>query len=171
MKRNFFFVLSLFLGLIVSSCCVGARMGRDHRLISLFRFNSGEDYADHLWGNQSGGIMIGIKRPIALDSGYYMTNYTTYPRTDIYFLTFTFDDLDSNRIPEDWQSHWEDYVLAKNPFEQFFTVIVEDCHGKIDMFPAYCSTCESTFYTDTTILNRMIANQEFEFLLGNNITY
>ena len=170
MKKGALFFLLFILSLVVSSCCVGARMDRDHRLISLFKFNPGEDYADHLWAHNR-GIMRGIEKPIALDSGYYMTNYTSYPRSDIYFLTFTYDDLDSNLIPEDWQSHWEDYVLAKNPFEQFFTVIVEDCHGNLDQFPAYCKTCESTFYIDTTILNRMIADQEFKFLISNNITY
>ena len=165
MKRNYFFVLSLFLCLIVSSCCVGARMGREHVLVSLFRFNSGEDYSDHLWGHKRG--FWGRQRPIVLDSGYYLTNIMFVGEIpDIYILTFTFDDMENDRIPEDWQNHWEDYVLAKNPFSQFITIGINDCTGDLKDIPAYCSSCESTFYADTAILNRQIANQEFENVNG-----
>lgn len=161
MKRKGQVLLFFLIGLIVSSCCIGAKMDGAQPLVSLFRFSPGKDYSNHIWVNWRGYIIGGEHRPIALDSGYYVVDYVSYPREDSYFLTFTFDDLENNRIPEDWHSHWRDYVLDQNPFAQFFTVWAGDCHGNLNRFPAYCCTCESTLFVDTTILNRMIANQEF----------
>jgi hypothetical protein len=161
MKRTSFFILAALMAILCSGCCVGAGLDSSSPFVTLFKFNQGEDLSSHLWVGWDGKLIEPETPPVALDSGYFLFDFLV-AQDRIKYLCFTYDDWRSHRLPEDWQDHWQEYVIAESPFEDIFSVWTGDCHGRnLDHFPAYCPTCENTFFCDTSILNQMIAEGKF----------
>lgn len=169
MKRTTNSIIVALMAIMFSGCCVGAGLDSSQPFVSLFKFNQGEDLSNHLWMTWDGKLIE--TPPVALDSGYFLFDYLV-GESKIKYLSFTYDDWRRHRLPEDWQDHWQEYVIAEGPFEQVLSVWTGDCHGRnLDHFPAYCPACESTFFCDTSILNRMIADGKFNNRVPINLIY
>lgn len=165
--KNVTFVLVLMVISVFQTGCCGS-FGRDTEvyIAGLFKYNNGMDYSENyyvpsgylsdrnfaIWNGPTNHKRVG--KAIAVKGGYFLGPPLTHGNSFIYF-TFTFDDLINERVPEDWRSHWEDYVLADSVFEEFRMIYGSKCKDNMGV-PAYCAECENTYSVDTSELNRMI---------------
>lgn len=138
--------------------------GQYYEKYIVFKFNSGEDYSQNLAISDNFKLNINEKpetnRPIPLYNGYYLSGSITHNPMTISYLSFTYEDWDSGLVPNDWNTHWKEYVLVDSPYSEYYSVGIGDCNG-IEDIPGYCSQCINTYYVDTTWLNHAIDNGTF----------
>lgn len=144
---------------------------RDFSIVSLFKYHPGEDYSKHVWVkivNSKRDVRV-IKQPMAMDSGFYMGEGMIGRINGVSFiLSFTYEDLQKGRMPDDWEQHWHDYVIAEKPFEKFYSINTDGCEN-YEAFPAYCQSCKCTFCIDTALMNYLIRSGElFEYYYITN---
>ncbi len=142
--------------------------GQDIPKYIVYKFHEGEDYSQFFLISDSfklqASVKPGINRPIPLRNGYYLH----VPLTDrgpwsLTYLNFTFDELETGLVPDDWNIHWEEYVLVDCPYKEYYSVEISDCYDQDLQLSriGYCGQCSNTYYVDTAWLNRGIDNGEF----------
>lgn len=136
----------------------------------VYKFSEGEDYSRYFLISDDfklqPSVKPGINRPIPLHNGYYLSP----PPTDrgpwsITYLNFTYDELESGLVPDDWNHHWEEYVLVDCPYKEYYSVGFPNCGDELEVelenLPGYCTQCHNTYNVDTVWLNNAIDNGVF----------
>lgn len=134
----------------------------------VYKFHEGEDYSHYFLISDDfklqPSVKPGINRPIPLHNGYYLS--PPPPDRDpwsITYLNFTYDELESGLVPDDWNYHWEEYVLVDCPYKEYYSVEISDCYD-LDLQLSgigYCKQCSNTYQIDTVWLNNAIDNGVF----------
>ena len=103
--------------------------------VYLYKFE-GEDYANNVCVDGRG--RTGELVPCKLHNGYYYGGNVGVPEPDginvmsdgygkwtwlwdVYYLSFTYDDMDAGRAPADWRENWRNYVIAHTPYAEVYT--------------------------------------------------
>lgn len=52
-------------------------------------------------------------RPIPLHGGYYLDGPVpaNFYAGEIYYLDFTYDELENGMVPDDWKEHWKEHIV------------------------------------------------------------
>lgn len=167
-KSNVLLFISVSTALVVLFCsCKEYWCHREpsyYEKYCVFKYNEGEDYSQYVMISDEFKLQpsetIGISRPIALSNDYFLYKITTSDVHTISYLNFTYDELEAGQAPENWELHWQDYVLTDCPFAEYYTAGFSEC-SEIDGIPGYCPTCSSTYYADTAWLNNTITSGVF----------
>ncbi len=158
---NLFIVIILVIGMTGCETC--GRFGLDrHSANTVYRYREGMEYPENMHLNRNSmfaqsGQFAHPHRIYALDSGYYYATGTAFANSmdNIIIMNFTFEEFEQGLVPEDWLSHWEDFVIVERPFSQCCEIRGMYCG---DERPYDCPGCEETNYMDLDVLRTMIAN-------------
>ena len=159
-----------------STCDTAYRSGGpEYCSMYVYKFMEGKDYSDHVIvisplrkGDSSAYYITGYE-PIKLHGGYYLGGNipALHDPEMIYYLTFTYSDLESGNVEEEWLDHWWDYRILPQEciFEWFYY------YGRCSCVDARCNYRNSPYYnpnvelhvpivddvhTDTSLINAMI---------------
>lgn len=169
MKKTIAIVLITLVSSILVSC-VCPLFGNDHYEYygTIVKYRDGQDYSNNVlcyfgyYDQHLIKTLCNYERPIALHGGYYL--FKPPQVIDLRgwaYISFTYDDLDSNRVPDDWDRDWELYFdTIQNPYEAVYELYVDNCEGRC-VFPFACSKCSSTYFIDTVELNRILDKKPF----------
>lgn len=149
--------------------CVCPMFGNDHYEYhgTIVKYREGQDYSNNVlcYFDYYDQILIkyncNFERPIALHNGYYLFKPPQVISLRCYaYMPFTYDDLDSNRVPADWDKDWEQYFdTVHNPYEAVYELYSETCEKCA--FPFSCTKCRDTYYVDTMEINKILDKNTF----------
>ena len=102
--------------------------------VYLYKFEE-DDYSNNVCVTYRGSSENLV--PYKLHNGYYYGGNVAVPEPDgvnvvsegygkwtwvwdVYYLSFTYDDIDAGRAPADWQENWRNYVIAHTPYAEVY---------------------------------------------------
>lgn len=129
MKKNL--VIIMLMSLTLHGCDI---YGCSDSYVYLYKFEE-EDYANNVCVDFLGSMVPYV--PCKLHNGYYYGGSVGYPIPveetcigydygkwswvwDVYYLSFTYDDINAGRAPSDWLENWRNYVIAHTPYAEVY---------------------------------------------------
>ena len=131
-------------------------------------------------------------RPIPLRDGYYLDGpiAKTGGEPEFYYLTITYDEIESGTAPDDWIEHWKDYLIPcwRYPsymycaYSEFYFIGYCDCPDEECGFRHQVPYNEAIIletpivediHIDTSIINQWILENDLcsPHMLGGPIVY
>lgn len=149
----------------------------------VYKFELGKDYSKNVCVNASDPPSIQTFIPCKLHDGYYWGGNLQFGPVsekwdtssiddilyiwDVYYLSFTYDDVANDRAPSDWQENWRNYVIAHSPWAEIYAGPWH-CFGLKNpgsKFKSGDSTMKkyAYYWIDTTKVNKLIDKGELGY--------
>ena len=143
----------------------------------VYKFEDGKDYSNNVCVHPRLPLSYQIYVPCKLHDGYYWGGNVDFGPSgsiwdttarddyvyiwDVYYLSFTYDDVAKGRAPSDWQENWRNYVIAHTPFAEIYAGPWH-CFGfknpasKFRRGDSTMKKYDQTYRLDTTKVNKLI---------------